>query len=215
VRYLVEADYPNVEPGMITAINSDLQDESDARRQVVKEALYWVFPYCLYVFGANLYKKDLTVQLPTPAYIAQRAKKHPGYFEGGRKAFMEKQYAEAVSLRRRIGCTDCSGFAVGILRKLKLVSNSFDTTANGFYHSYCKRINKRDLKPADLVFKRNASGFIPHMGLYLGAGYTIEAAGGAFGVQISRLDNHIIINEMTQRMEKRSAWALFGDLKIY
>jgi len=215
VRYLNEADYDNLDPIVITAINSDLQDEADARRQVVKEALFWAFPYALYIFGANLYKKDLTVQAPTFAYIDQMAKKHPEYFDGGRKDFMKKQYTESAKIGRRISCADCSGFVVGILRKLKLVNNSFDTTANNFYHSYCKKIKKKDLRPGDLVFRRQSSGFIPHMGLYVGAGYVIEAAGGAFGVQLSRLDDHIIVNEMKHQKERRTAWSLYGDLKLY
>jgi cell wall-associated NlpC family hydrolase len=214
-QYLVPADYPNISAAVITSINADLQDETAERIAIIKEALRWVFPYALYIFGANLYKPDLTVTVPTPAYIDARAKSRPQYFTGGRKDFMKKQYALAVKEGRRIGCADCSGFVVGILRKLKMVKSSFDTTANGLYHSYCKGIKKADLKPADLIFKRSSSGHIPHVGMYVGAGYTIEAAGGAYGVQMSQLNNHIIINQMTKAKEKHAAWKVFGDPKLY
>jgi hypothetical protein len=213
--YVNPADYGNLDPVAVTAINSDLQDEADVRRQVVKEALFWAFPYGLYIFGANLYKKDLTVQVPSLAYINARAKKHPEYFDGGRKEFMAKQYTEAAQAGRRIGCADCSGYVVGVLRKLAVVHSGFDTTANGFFHNYCIKLGKKDLKPGDLVFRRQASGFIPHMGLYAGAGYVVEAAGGAFGIQLSRLDDHILKNQMTGQNERRPAWTLYGGLKLF
>lgn len=214
-QYLLQADYPNISEKILTAINEDLQGETEERVSMVKEALRWIFPYAIYIFGANLYKNDLTIQIPAPAYIDQRAKHHPEYFTNGRKEFMKKQYLTAVESKRRIGSADCSGLVVGILRKNKITKANFDTTANNFFHTYCTSIKKSELQPADLVFKKNASGFIPHMGVYIGAGYVIEAAGGAYGVQLSHLNDHILVNQMTLIKEKRPAWTRFGKPIFY
>lgn len=214
-QYLLQSDYPNISEKILTAINADLQGEKEERINMVKESLRWIFPYAIYIFGANLYKNDLTLQIPTPAYIDVRAKYHPEYFTNGRKEFMKKQYSLALEMKRRIGCADCSGLIVGFLRKYKITKANFDTTANRFFYTYCKPIKKSDLQPADLVFKKNASGFIPHMGMYIGAGYVIEAAGGAYGIQLSQLNNHLLVNQITQNKEKRPAWSRFGKPIFY
>lgn len=214
VQYLNPADYPGIGSVIINEINADLQDETDERRDMVREALKWVFPRALYVFGANLYNKKLQIQAPTPEYIDKKAKRNPKYFTGGRKDFMKKQYAYAKKKGEVIACADCSGFVVGLLRKLRLVKSGFDTTANGFYRSYCKPVRENYLKPADLVFKKSSSGHIPHMGMYIGAGFVIEAAGGAYGVQISRLNDHVVINKMTNKKVRKTAWKVFGDPKM-
>lgn len=171
--------------------------------------------HCLYVFGANLYTPSLAVQLPKPSYIDARANAVPQYFTGGRQAWMKAQYAKAVAANRRIGCADCSGFIVGIWRLKKLVTATFDTTAHGIYHSYCKALKAADLKPGDCVFRAVSSGHIVHTGLYVGAGYTVEAAGGAYGVQLSRLDDHVITNKMNGHAERHKAWTHCGQPKIY
>ncbi len=213
IQYL--SDCPGLPADALKAINLDLQDETPCRISVIQEALRWLFPYCLYVFGANLYTPSLAVQLPTPGYIDARSKVTPRYFNGGRAAWIKAQYAKAVAANQRIGCADCSGFLVGIWRFKKLVAAGFDTTANGIYHSYCKALKSVGLKPGDCVFRAVSSGHIVHTGLYVGAGYTVEAAGGAYGVQLSRLDDHIIINKMTGHAERHNAWTHFGQPKIY
>lgn len=206
-------EYPFIDENIIDAINADLQDEDEKVKNFIKEALKWVFPYGLYVYGANLYKPDLSVQIPTPEYIDTRANAAPEYFNGGRKEQLKRWYEEAVSKGQYIGCADCSGFAVGIMRKLAYAKASFDTTAHGMYHSYCNSLKKADLRPADFVFTRNTSGTIPHMGIYIGAGYTIEAAGAAYGVQLSSLDRHVIVDQMTKKSVTRTAWTVYGRCK--
>jgi hypothetical protein len=207
-------DCPGLPEDALMAINLDLQDENP-RISVVQEALRWLYPFGLYVFGANLYTPTLAVQLPTPEYIDARAKAIPAYFTNGRQAWMKDQYAKAVASGRRIGCADCSGFIVGIWRLKGLVPATFDATAHGLYHSYCNAIKASALVPGDCVFRANASGHIVHTGLYVGAGYTLEAAGGAYGVQLSRVDDHIIINQMNGHVERHKAWTHFGRPKVY
>lgn len=207
-------DCPGLLAEALDAINLDLQDENP-RIEVVQEALRWLFPYCLYVYGANLYDTHLAVQLPTPDYIDSRAKAVRQYFTGGRKAWMKAQYTKAVATNQRIACADCSGFIVGIWRLKGLVPVTFDATAHGIYHSYCNAIKAVDLEPGDCVFRANSSGHIVHTGIYVGAGYTVEAVGGAYGVQLSRLDDHVIVNQMTGHAERHTPWTHFGKPKVY
>ncbi len=81
------------------------------------------------------------------------------------------------------------------------------------YNSHCNSIKKADLRPGDFVFTKNTSGNIPHMGIYIGAGYTIEAVGSAYGVQISGLDKHVVIDKITNKSVTRTAWTVFGRSK--
>lgn len=206
-------EYPFISQNIIEAVNAALQDEGTKVIDIIKEALKWVFPYGLYVYGANLYKTDLTLQVPTPDYIDIRANAAPEYFTDGRKDQLKKWYAEAVSRGQYIGCADCSGLPVGIMRKLGYVGAAFDTTAYGMYHTHCSSLKKSDLIPGDFVFVRNLFGTIPHMGIYIGAGYTIEAAGAAYGIQISSLNNHVIIDQMQNKSVTRAAWTAYGRCK--
>jgi len=206
-------DFPYVSPTTIAEINLALAGETPLRVDLVAETLRWVYPCGLYIYGANLYKPDLTVQAPTVEYINERAEKRPAYFTGGRKEFMIKHYLECVAKGIPIGCADCSGLLVGIWRKAQVVGRTFDATANSIYKNYCTNIDKKSLRPADCVFRKTSSG-IPHMGMYLGSRWTVEAVGGAYGIQISKLDIHEVRNQMTGKVVKKSLFNLFGRPKF-
>ena len=206
-------DFPYVSATTISEINLALAGETQLRIDLVAEVLRWVFPCGLYIIGANLYKPDLTVQVPTVEYINERAEKRPAYFTGGRKEFMIKHYLECVQKGIPIACSDCSGLLVGIWRKAQVVSKTFDATANSIYRNYCNNIDKASLRPADCVFRKTSSG-IPHMGMYLGSQWTIEAVGGAYGIQISKLGSHEVRNQMTGKIVEKSLFNLFGRPKF-
>ena len=174
-------DFPYVSPTIISEINVALTGETQLRIDLVSETLRWVWPCGSYIFGANLYKPDLTVQIPTVEYINDRAEKRPAFFTGGRKEFLIKHYLDSVKKGIPQACCDCSGLLVGIWRKFQIVSRTFDATAKSIYKNYCKNIDKSSLRPADCLFRRTSSG-IPHMGMYLGSQWTIEAVGTAYGI---------------------------------
>ena len=88
---------------------------------------------------------------------------------------------------------------VGIWRKAQVVSRTFDATANSIYRNYCTKLDKSALRPADCLFRKTGSGSIPHMGMYLGSQWTIEAVGTAYGIQVSKLNNHEVRNQMDQQ----------------
>jgi cell wall-associated NlpC family hydrolase len=214
VQYLDTAKYPDIDKTILALVNADLQDESKKRIAAVQEALKHVWPTTIYVFGANLFNTNLKVNVPTVAYVEARAKARPAYFSGGKKAFLIKCITNAINKGKKIECGDCSGSVIGVWRFLKYVAASFDTTASGLYHSYCKAIKKAALRPGDLVFEYIKGG-IPHVGMYIGAGYTWEAAGAFYGAQVAKLNDHIIINHDTGKKKAKSPWRKFGSPKIF
>lgn len=206
-------DFPYISPTVISEINLALAGETELRIELVSEALRWVWPCGSYVFGANLYKPDLTVQVPTVEYINERAEKNPAFFTGGRKEFLIKHYLECVEKGIPQACSDCSGLMVGIWRKAQVVSPTFDATANSIYRNSCTHIDKTALRPADCLFRKTSSG-VPHMGMYLGSQWTIEAAGTAYGIQISKLNRHEVRNQMSGKVEEKALFNAFGRPKF-
>ncbi len=206
-------DFPYVPPTAISEINIALAGETQLRIDLVAETLRWVWPCGSYIYSANLYKPDLTVQVPTVEYINDRAQKYPAFFSGGRKEFLIQHYLECVKKGIPQGCADCSGLLVGIWRKYQVVSRTFDATANSIYKNYCTKIEKAALRPADCVF-RQTSGSIPHMGMYLGSQWTVEAVGAAYGIQVSKLNTHEVRNQMTGKVEVKPLFNLYGKPKF-
>ena len=196
------------------AIAKDLAKVSELRQKIVLEILNYAYdkdvpgePRALYIFGANLYDKNLKLNYADAAEIEKHAKTYPSYFDGGRKQWMLEQ----VKKNPKLPASDCSGMEVGYLRKHKLVSKSFDTTANNFTTAkqYSTPINKKDLKPGDWVGK---SG---HIGTYVGGGLVVEFYGGAYGCQLTELNNRRGWNFVAKRLEAGSPWTRFCRPKFY
>ena len=196
------------------AIAKDLAKVSELRQKIVLEILNYAYdkdvpgePRALYIFGANLYDKNLKINYADAAEIEKHAKRYPAYFDGGRKQWMLQQVRKNPALP----ASDCSGMEVGYLRKHKLVSKSFDTTANNFTTAkqYSTPISKKDLKPGDWVGK---SG---HIGTYVGGGLVVEFYGGAYGCQLTELNNRRGWNFVAKRLEAGSPWTRFCRPKFY
>ena len=196
------------------AIAKDLANVSELRQKIVLEILNYAYdkdvpgePRALYIFGANLYNKDLKINFADAAEIEKHAKRYPAYFDGGRKQWMLQQVRKNPALP----ASDCSGMEVGYLRKHKLVPSSFDTTANNFTtaRQYSTPINKKDLKPGDWV------GRSGHIGTYVGGGLVVEFYGGALGCQLTELNNRRGWNFVTKRVEVGSPWTRFCRPTFY
>lgn len=215
IDYLPAKDYPQVDTAILKAINAELQNVSEIRRKVVQEALHMVYPFGLYIRGKNSYTTSLNPCYATVEMIKEGAKRQPEYYNGGRKEWMIGHVKGLALKGEKCFAGDCSGLVVGIFRKLKLISATTDATANGIMASWCYATSKGDLKPADLV---GSSG---HIGIYLGAGYTLEDGGGAMAVQIAKIDRTKLINLMkTEKYGKtyyssKSKWSKFGRPKKY
>ena len=196
------------------AIAKDLANVSELRQKIVLEILNYAYdkdvpgePRALYIFGANLYDKDLKLNYADAAEIEKHAKRYPNYFNGGRKEWMLEQ----VKKNPKLAASDCSGMEVGYLREHKLVPNSFDTTANNLTTAkqYSTPINKKDLKPGDWVGKAG------HIGTYVGGGLVVEFYGGAYGCQLTELNNRRGWNFVAKRLEAGSPWTRFCRPTFY
>ena len=196
------------------AIAKDLANVSELRQKIVLEILNYAYDKdvpgdvrALYIFGANLYDKDLKLNYADAAEIEKHAKRYPTYFNGGRKEWMLQQ----VKKNPALPSSDCSGMEVGYLRKHKLVASSFDTTANNFTTAkqYSTPIHKKDLKPGDWVGKAG------HIGTYVGGGLVVEFYGGAYGCQLTELNNRRGWNFVAKRLEAGSPWTRFCRPKFY
>ena len=196
------------------AIAKDLANVSELRQKIVLEILNYAYdkdvpgePRALYIFGANLYDKDLKLNYADAAEIEKHAKRYPNYFNGGRKEWMLEQ----VKKNSKLAASDCSGMEVGYLREHKLVPSSFDTTANNLTTAkqYSTPINKKDLKPGDWVGKAG------HIGTYVGGGLVVEFYGGAYGCQLTELNNRRGWNFVAKRLEAGSPWTRFCRPTFY
>ena len=203
----------HISPAHRDAIAKDLAEVSELRQKIVLEILeyacdasYKKEPRGMYQLGANLYNNDLKLNYADKAETERLAKRNPEYFDGGRKEWMLKRIEEDP----KIPVSDCSGMEVGYLREHKLVGATFDTTANGLCgNSYSKAINKSELMPADWVGK---SG---HIGTYVGGGLVVEFYGGAYGCQLTELDNRYGYDFLDKRFKKGSAWTKYRRPKYY
>lgn len=195
-------------------IKADLRGVSELRQQICIEILNYAYDQdvpgnvrALYMIGANLYNKDLRLNIPTESDIRSQAKSRPTYYNSGRMEWMIEQ----VKRNPSIPSSDCSGMEVGYMRKHRLVSNSFDTTANNFClkSTYSTKITRAQLQPGDWVGKNG------HIGTYVGGGFVVEFYGGAFGCQLTNVDNRIGWNFVTKKKERGGAWTRFRRPKAY
>ncbi len=76
---------------------------------------------------------------------------------------------------------DCSGLIVYALRKMGLIPNTADYTAQAIYSQLCKPIESKDLQAGDLCFNKTSSGIV-HVGVFMGNGRIVHARGTFYGV---------------------------------
>jgi len=209
-------DFPmpdHIKEPLKSALKADLASVSVERREICLLALNYAtqydnadYPRGFYIRGANLYDRDLSLHLMTPSrldkYFSREAYKP--YYDNGRKEMMEKYAYEG---QYSIPGADCSGFIVGLWRVRKVTGANFDATANSLFKSYC--VETSSPKPGDLCWKDG------HIGLYVGAGYAIESAGGAYGVQLTTAPKRKLYNFVTNKIQSVSSWSKYGDPKWY
>lgn len=196
------------------AVGVDLAQVSEVRRKVCLEALQHAIDpngdrttlRSFYIRGGNLYNKDLSANVMTKSALTAYFKKssYAAYYDAGRKEMMT-EHAERAGYTQT--GADCSGGVVGIWRKLKLVSASFDRTANQLYQEYS--VKTTTPKPGDVAWKPG------HIGIYVGGGYVVEWAGGAYGCQLTKANDRRVYNYVTGKTQKLSGWSAYGDPRKY
>ena len=196
------------------AIARSLLGVSETRRNIVLLGLRFAYdptvprdyPYSLYIRGGNLYNTDLSPNIIDAARIESGARRQPQYYDGGSKEMM----LEAVAAYPDTTGADCSGGIVGLLRKLALVSPTFDKTADSLLgSSHSSAIDKNALRSGDFL------GRPGHIGLYAGGGYGIEWAGKRYGCQLTRVDDRRVYDFVSKSTRRLSAWTKFRDPKYY
>ena len=207
------SEYKHISSKVKKAISNDLGKVSALRQSFIKELLWYAYDANqgglvrgLYIFGANLYDSNLNVNYADDKEIDRAARIYPSYFTGGRKEWVHQQVARS----KTIPASDCSGMIVGLMREHRVVSNTFDTTANSFCsNSYSTAIHSSQLMPGDWV------GYNGHIGMYVGGGYVIEYAGGSMGCQVTSLNNRYVYDFVAQKLVKKKQWNKFRRPKLY
>lgn len=95
------------------------------------------------------------------------------------KALLKKRIKAGCKLMRAF---DCSGLVTKLMEEAGIESKGFDTTAQGLRKNYCDSIRRADLKPGDLVFRKNTLKTY-HVGVVVDDKLNvIEAKGRDYGV---------------------------------
>lgn len=208
------SSYRHIAASKRAKIEQDLAKVSGLRKEIVLEILDYAYDKdvagdvrALYIYGANLYDQNLKINYADPTEVEKHAARYPNYFNGGRKEWMLEQ----IKRDPQLPASDCSGLEVGYLRKHKLVKSNFDTTANNFTTSkkYSTAIKKEQLRPGDWV------GLNGHIGTYVGGGYVVEFYGGAYGCQLTDLNNRRGYDFVTRQVRAGKAWTRFRRPTFY
>lgn len=204
----------HIKEPLASVLKKELAGVSKERRELCLLALTYAtdannadYPRGFYIRGANLFDTDLSLHEMTSARFSSYFRKtaYEPYYNNGRKEMM---LLYAMAHDYKIPGADCSGFIVGLWRKHGIVKTGFDTTANSLYNSYCTKTDNPT--PGDLCWK---SG---HIGLYVGGGYAVEAAGGAYGIQIATATGkRKLYNFVSKKIDKLTGWTAYGDPKYY
>ena len=200
--------YTHIAEDKRKSIEADLLKVSDFRKEIVLEILRYAYDKdvkgstrALYIFGSNLYGNDLKLNIADAKEVEAAAKKHPNYFNGGRKEWMLEQ----IKKNPNLPASDCSGMEVGYLRKHKKVSNTFDATANNLCTNskHSTATTMANLIPGDWV------GYNGHIGTYVGGGWVVEFAGGAYGCQLTKVDDRKVYDFVRDMVVMGTQWTRF------
>lgn len=204
--------YKWIKPSKRRAIEKDLLETNEMRRNICLEILKWCYDpdyrsgdvRALYMWGGNLYNTDLKLNIATAEKIEVGAKRYPDKYDGGRKEWMLSEVAKHDDLP----ASDCSGMEVGWLRKFKLVNNKFDSNADTLgSEKYSVKCEIKNLKPGTFAHRDG------HLGTCVGGDYIVEFVGGAYGCQLTNRTNRKVWNFVEKKMHTFSFWKDFWDFK--
>lgn len=195
------------------ALVAELETVSELRRAICLDALQFAidpknppqYPLSFYIRGGNLYNKDLSLNVMTASKLRSYFSKpdYAPYYDNGRMDMM----MEASENSGFTNCgADCSGEIVGLMRKHGVYSSGFDASANTLHASHSTETDNPSA--GDWNWKDG------HIGLYVGAGYTVEHIGGAYGCQLTKSDRYVW-NFVSSQRNKMSKWTAYCKPKKY
>lgn len=132
----------------------------------------------------------------------------PSYFDNTRYNYLLEKINLAEQMNRRIYCEDCSGLLMACNDVLGFWPKK-DLSAASIYEK-CTPIKRENLRPGDILFRRDETGKIDHMA-WAGTKGIYEAAGIAYGV-VFRMgtDDRTTLNKITGRMVTLEKWTEYG-----
>ena len=211
---------PHIGDEAAKKIKAALEKTTEVRRAMVLDVLRYTtdsmnpgqYPRGFYIRGGNYYNTNLSLNIMTKAKLESYLNKsaYKAYTDGGRAEMMRA--AGAAANYTQAGA-DCSGTVAGLWKKYlsnknlqgvkKTCTTGFDANANTLMGSYCKETASP--QPGDLVWK---SG---HIGMFADDGtLVIEAAGGAYGITLSKYANRKCFNYVDRRLHSLGAWQKMG-----
>ena len=160
-----------------------------------------------YIFGSQGHEL-------TRSYLDSRRSKYPEYFTGGRYEWLVERIKIAIAMDRKLYCEDCSGLFWKCDNAEDIIPKTGDSTAQYLWSTYCKPINKGDVRAGDILFRSNGKKMV-HMAI-VGHDGTYEAAGTAYGV-VFREDvfDRKTLNRVTGKVDTLKAWTHYGRLKVW
>jgi len=155
----------------------------------------------------------------TKDFIDRMYVKYPDYFSDGRLEYLYRIAENAEKQGFAFPedyAWDCSGLWWYAANEAGLYGEYTDKTANDTYYDDCTPIEKKDLKPGDLVFMMGTDGHVSHMGIVGRHGYIYEAVGGFAGVVLKRtVGRRIYKNIVSGGVLVCPNWNAFGRPKIF
>lgn len=205
----------NISPEKASKIATDLSGISNRRRAIVMEALKLAYdpavpryyPISLYIKGWTSYNKYTQVEptVVTDEIIEQQLAVYS--ITDAKVRLMRETIAFD---KKTIGADDCGGI-IGLCHLAKVCKIGADLTAKVMVSDrYSTAITREELSPGDWVYK------VDHIGLYVGGGYSAEWIGGAYGCQLTSINEERIgYNFIKNNFIKLSMWDTYRRPKWY
>lgn len=205
----------NISPEKAEKIAMNLSGISNRRRMIVMEALKLAYdpavpryyPISLYIRGRTSYSKHNQVE---PAIVTDEVIDQQVSTYSMTDAKLRLMRETIAFDKKTIGADDCGGI-IGLCHLAKVCKIGADLTAKVMVSDrYSTAITREELSPGDWVYK------VDHIGLYVGGGYSVEWIGGAYGCQLTSMDEErIVYNFIKSNFVKLSMWDTFRRPKWY
>lgn len=141
--------------------------------------------------------KDVVKSDAAQEYVAEKKKDKKKKEETPRRDAIVREAHRWIGVKYRYGGedfdgTDCSGMVMKVYAAAAKIKIPRDSRSQ---YDFCRRIEKKELLPGDLVFfsSKSGGGRISHVGIFIGGSRFIHSSSSR-GVMISSLDEKYYVN---------------------